>query len=375
MRPRITDRVLTGSRIYKRRKRFALFSKEPIENPRTGKVSKWHSLCLIDDGELRARQLATEIISHNRSAVGQTNMAAHANEYRIQLLKKREKDRPKEPARVKMFDEANKELSRQCRIIGEAFGAFDIEEPQGVDIAKFVDQWEGQRMAQVWMSRLSDFFRWAIRRGLRHDNPCANIRVEKPKARTRYIKDAEWHNARDALMIGEDGKKTQSGPMVRCYVDLCYMLYQRTTEIRLLKWSSIDLDQNIIEFTPTKTEKSSGLSVAVKITEDVREVLLAAKAIAQGNSIYVIHSRKGEPYTANGLGTAWKRACERAGVTGAVLKDIRAKAATDAKKAGFTKEQIRVGLAHTDEGMTETYLRGREAELSQIVLPLPKRPS
>lgn len=374
MRPRLTtQRTLTGSRIYPRRKRYALFSATPIENPRTGKISKWHSLCTIEEGELRARQLAAEILTHNRAhkSGNGCNLSEHAEEYRIQLMRKREKDRPKEAARVKMFDESNKELSRQCRVIGEAFVNFNIDEVQGVDIAKFVDQWEGQRMAQVWMSRLSDFFRWAIRRGLRNDNPCNNIRVEKPKGRKRYIENHEWHKIRNALMIGEDGKQTQSGPMVQCYVDLCYLLYQRTTEIRLLKWSQIDLERGLIYFLPTKTEKSSGLSVAVQISPAVREVLDRAKSLASGNAVYVIHSRKGEPYTANGLGTAWRRASERAKVDDAVLKDIRAKAATDAKKAGYTKTEIKVGLAHTDEGMTETYLRGREAELSTVVMTLP----
>ena len=57
----------------------------------------------------------------------------------------------------------------------------------------------------------------------------------------------------------------------------------------------------------------------------------------------------------------------------ATLKDIRAKAATDAKRMGYTKKEISVGLAHTGEGMTEHYLRGRDAERSSVELRLPKQ--
>lgn len=136
---------------------------------------------------------------------------------------------------------------------------FNVNQVLPVDVASFVDQWEGRRAAQVYLSRLSDFFKWSARKGLRADNPCSLVRVDKPKARDCYITDSEYHRIRDALLTGKDGRKTASGEMVQCYIDLCYLLYQRTTEVRLLRWDQVR--EEGIYFKPTKTEASSGAKV------------------------------------------------------------------------------------------------------------------
>jgi integrase len=371
-RRRLTHRGLTLSRIYARRRRYYFFSRFPIENPRTGRIAKWHSLSLISEGEAKARELAAEIIRHNAPAGAGGTFPTHLEAYSLAQLKRREKDRPREPARVKIFEEGQKEYSRICRVIKEAFSDFDVDQVMPVDVAAFLDQWEGQRSAQVYKARLSDFFAWAARKGLRNDNPAREVKVEKPRKRDRLITDAEFHAARDALLLGQDGRPTPSGPMVQAYVDLCYLFYQRLTEIRLLKWSDVQGDS--ILFTPTKTEKSSGAKVAVPISPAARAVLERLRSMGKLRSIYVIHTLHGQPYSDNGLRTAWKRACARIGVIGATLKDLRAKAASDARRAGFSKEQIRVGLAHTDQAMTETYLRGQDAPVSEVVLELPPRP-
>ncbi len=381
---------LTNSRIYIRRGKYALFWRYPIQDPRTLKMTKWHMLCPVSEGELRARTLAAAIIAHNTTAEHEGDLAGHVDRYVDELLTLREKDRPKEPARIKLFDEANKEIRRSFGVIKDGFTEFDVEQVIPVDVARFLKQWHGRRMAQVYLSRLTGFFAWACTEGIRADNPCREVSVKKPPKVKTYITHEQWHAVRDALLIGKDKVPTLSGPMVQCYVDLCYLLYQRTTEIRLLKWSQVDLKAGFIYFRPTKTERSSGASVAVPITPAVRVVLeRSRKALAEGKvartkkeprlgtvqSIYVIHTRQGQPYQTRSLADAWERACERAKVEGITLKDIRAKAATDAKRAGFTRAQLRVALAHTDEAMTEHYLRGLDAEASDVVLDLPPAPS
>lgn len=372
-RRRRTHRGLTNTRIYAKRRKFYLFSPEAIENPKTGKVSKWHPLCPITDGEEKAREFAKAITDSNADQLAAGDMPVWVEKYRLATLKKREKKRPREEARIQLFEARNDEITRLCTVIKGAFENFDVAQVLPVDVATFVDQWEGKRMSEVYLSRLSDFFAWACRKGLRDDNPCREVSVESPDKRSRYITHAEFHAVRDALLIGENGRKTPSGPMVQCYVDLCYMIFQRTTEIRLLKWT--DVGEHSIFFKPTKTESSSGIKVEVPISPAIRAVLNAAKELAKGDviSLYVIHSSDRKPYTPSGLRTAWTRACERAGVTNATLKDLRAKAMTDAKKAGYTIEQLKVAAAHTDGAMTEDYIKVRETAVSEVVLDLPPR--
>lgn len=70
--------------------------------------------------------------------------------------------------------------------------------------------------------------------------------------------------------------------------------------------------------------------------------------------------------------TASSHACQRAKITGVTLKDIRAMAATAAKKKGYTRAQIKITLAHTDESTIDGYIRERDILFSEIVLTLPK---
>ena len=67
----------------------------------------------------------------------------------------------------------------------------------------------------------------------------------------------------------------------------------------------------------------------------------------------------------------WRAACERVGVEGVTLRDIRAKAATDASTKGYNDAQIETALVHTDAATTRDYLRGKKTEKSQVSLNLP----
>jgi integrase len=273
-----------------------------------------------------------------------------------------------------MWQEGTKEFTRKCNKIAEAFSDFDVEQVLPVDIAEYVDQWEGQRMAEAWLSHLSGFLTWCCRKGLRSDNPCQHVKVEKAKSKQKYMTHEQYHAIRDAALIGKDGRPTSSGVRLQCYMDLCYLLYQRTTEIRLLKKSNIDLDKKEIHFLPTKTERTSGYSVIVPITKEIEEVIRLALKNSHEDCPYLIHSDENEVYTRSGIGSAFRRAAERAGIKGLSLKSLRAKAATDAKQAGYTKAQIRIGLAHTDESMTDNYIKMMIPERSEVTLtPPPKK--
>ena len=64
--------------------------------------------------------------------------------------------------------------------------------------------------------------------------------------------------------------------MMQCFIDLCYLTAQRSTEIRNLRWTAdprdpdgcswVDRAAGVIHFRPSKTEDSSGVSVDFKIT-------------------------------------------------------------------------------------------------------------
>lgn len=248
-------------------------------------------------------------------------------------------------------------------------------------------------MQRVMRAFLSGFFQWCIDRGRIDTNPCREVKLKKPKARSVYITDDHFARIRAAMLtytyvIRKDTslEKTitatvQTGPMVQCFVDLCYLTAQRSTEIRSLTWAQVDREAGVIHFLPSKTEDSSGIAVDWPITPEIAAVLDRVRELDGGlqriGNLPVIHAnsakKRGKPYGATAVRSAWDRACERAGLSdaGYTVKDIRGKAATDAKRAGYDLEEISVGLAHTDPKTTEIYLKQREVLLANLRLTVP----
>ena len=67
------------------------------------------------------------------------------------------------------------------------------------------------------------------------------------------------------------------------------------------------------------------------------------------------------------------RAAERTGLKGINPKSLRPFAATQAKKAGYTLEDLQEGLGHTSISTTEGYVRKHEISRSKVRLTLPKK--
>ena len=110
------------------------------------------------------------------------------------------------------------------------------------------------------------------------------------------------------------------------------------------------------------------------MTPEIEAVIAKARSEQRVQSMYVIcKPRGGQPYNATGLRTAWNRACARVGLSGLTLKDLRAKAATDANLAGNSLADLKTGMVHTNTGTTEGYVRVHETPVSSVFMTLPPR--
>ena len=61
----------------------------------------------------------------------------------------------------------------------------------------------------------------------------------------------------------------------------------------------------------------------------------------------------------------------RTGHKGYTIKDIRAKALTDAKKAGYDIDALQVAGAHADRATTVGYIKQRDVPVSTVQLRMP----
>lgn len=296
-------------------------------------TNKWIRLCKTADGETRMlERLVTERKKHE-APTGTGDAGPLITRY----IEER-----KGELREKGWERTGKYARNALRNAN----VVDIDSSTISDVLKF---WKGKvSMQQRVKSFISGFFNWCIENRYAKSNPCRDVKVKGKKTRTIYIPDDHFVAIRTALSTfvykKRDGStvvgRTATGPMMQCFVDLCYLTAQRSTEIRTLKWSQVDRVNGVIHFLPSKTEDSSGLSVDFAITPEIEAVLDRLREIDHATRIgeaNVIHNLKGLPYESTAFLAAWDRAAERAGL-GAMpytVKDIRAKALTDAKRAGY----------------------------------------
>jgi integrase len=252
----------------------------------------------------------------------------------------------------------------------KTFEAFRVDQVKPFHIHQLLEsKWPTQITARKHAkARLSTFFTWAVAKGLRNDNPCRDLKVkDAPRHKSKWTVES-YHRIRE-----------QQPPMLQCFMDLAFLLSQRSTDVRTLRWRQID--GKCIRIEPTKTQKSSGQAVLIPITPAIAEVLERAKSLGKikplpGADAPVIQQRDGSPYGRFGIRSAMDRAAAKAGYPegGYTAKDLRPFAATCAKAQGFTLEQLQVQLAHTSIGTTEGYIQQHHIPVSEVALTLPRKP-
>ena len=115
-RRRTNSRTLTGTRIYGRFGKYYYFSAEPMLNPKTGKVAKWHILCPIADGEMKAREAMLKLLD-STSPKGAGDFCTWFDKWRQLVLAKRKEVAPMDPPRRAIWNEGTKTLCNVLAVI------------------------------------------------------------------------------------------------------------------------------------------------------------------------------------------------------------------------------------------------------------------
>jgi integrase len=332
---------------------------------------KWIRLCKLTDSEdLLVKRLAEEMEKRKRPE-GSGDMRPLIDTY-----VKEHKANQKDPAWPKYGEYA-----------GIGFRNSDVRAVKPTHISNWLKvKYAGKlSMQRIMRSFLSGFFQWCVEKGKRDTNPCKEVKLKKPKPSKTYITDEHFAAIRTAMLTAtytkKDGKvitqKVPTGPMMQCFIDLCYLTLQRSTEIRLLKWSDVDRAAGVIHFLPTKTEDSSGIAVDITITPEIVAVLERIATIdgyTRIGAAPVIHAIDGSEYAPGAFRAAFDRAAERAELSelGYTVKMVRAKALTDAERAGYDIKALQAAAAHSSQSTTEIYFKQREVPVADVRLRIPR---
>lgn len=224
----------------------------------------------------------------------------------------------------------------------------------------------GASTARHEIALLSHAYTKAIEWGVVNDHPFkGKVRIEGPKARTRYVED--WEII-ECLAL-PSARKKGSVLAVQAYIKIKLLTGLRGVDMLRLKISQLKEDG--IHVTPSKTEESTGKSIIYKWTDELRAAVAEAKSVRPVHiSPYLFCNRRGECYWDEAKGHApgwqsmWKRYFTRVKTETKVTEnftehDLRAKCASDAK----TLAHAQALLAHADARTTSRIYRRKPEEV------------
>lgn len=327
------------------------------------KNNKWVRLGRVDDGLRKMHERLASEMKKREGVTGTGNVPKLVDEY----------------IAAKKHQHREKGWENYGNPVKKAFADVDISVVDAGYVEDFLNvNWDKKLpMKRTMRSFLKAFFQWCkVKRYMTGENPCAGMVLPKPDARDVYISHSHFAAIRAELV-------TQ--PMILCLVDLCYLTLQRSTEIRDLKWRQadaktvnwVDKEKGVIHFLPSKTKESSGLAIDWPITPDIEAVLELARTSGKVKGAHVLHTRAGRVWSSTSALRIWNEACERASKAAGVpfnytIKDIRAKALTDAEQAGYTMKELQTAAVHKDSKTTEIYMKEKATPLSTVLLKIPK---
>lgn len=230
-----------------------------------------------------------------------------------------------------------------------AFIEFSPDQVKPMHVAQVMDHHRATpAMANAMRNCLKQAFAYAVRTGQAEINPVQFIAPFKEKKRGRYLSETEFCAI-----------KAKATPTLQAIMDICYLTGQRIGDVLKIRYSDIS-DEGLF-FQQQKT----GNRLSVEMSADLRAAIDSARALHRSvKGLTLFHTRQGKPFAYWTVRTLWERATKAAGVTDAHLHDLRAKAATDAKKQGIDSRAL---LGHTTETAHNRYLRSKEIPTVQPV--------
>ena len=112
---------------------------------------------------------------------------------------------------------------------------------------------------------------------------------------------------------------------------------QRQGDLLAMPWSSYD--GHDIKLKQSKT----GARIRLPATSTLKAALDAAPRVAG----VILTTRDGQPYTADGFRSSWRKACIKAGIKGVTFHDLRGTAVTRLFIAGCTDGEVATITGHS----------------------------
>lgn len=295
------------------------------------KGNKWEPIA--GPGAPPVRDLATALTEYARRVEAPAGGMAGLIDRALRIL------RPKlAPNTFRQYQLAGKILKRKL-------AEFAPEQVMPRHLAKVkLDLANTPNMANRVLTVARLVFNVALEEQLINANPAVGIK-RHPEQKRRKLLSAEEFAAIYA----------KASPRLQCLMDLWRGSGQRVMDVARLGERHL-LDEGLY-FEQQKT----GARLIVRWTPELRAAVERARALNPVRALVLFPARRGQtrgkPVGYKTLYVAWRRTCAAAGVEDCDLRDLRALAATEAKRQGKNPTAL---LGHTTPAMTARYLRDKE---------------
>jgi integrase len=224
----------------------------------------------------------------------------------------------------------------------EAFGHALLEEIEPKHLAEYYRLRSRKASAAIELDVFSALWAWAAARGyVSAPNPRHVLRIARPKARTRYVTDAEYRRI-----------WTAADEWTRDAMDLALLTGQRPGDV--LSWRLQDLVDGHIEVLQGKTGKRLRIAVVGELAQLVERIRARPRPISGG---WLVQDRSGQRISVARLRRHFQDAAAAAAVSGVQVRDLRAKSASDSETLAAAQER----LGHESASMTaRVYRRGQK---------------
>jgi integrase/recombinase XerD len=203
------------------------------------------------------------------------------------------------------------------------------------------------------VSSLKRFFQFALREGLRRDDPAADLDSPKlPRSLPKSLSEAEVESLLDAPDVA-----TAQGLRDRAMLETLYASGLRVSELVGLKTIQANLDMNVVRIlgkgskerlTPLGEEAADWIS---RYQREARPALLAGR---KSDALFV--TARGGPMTRQAFWALIKRHAARAGIRQAISPHtLRHAFATHLINHGADLRVVQLLLGHADISTTQIY--------------------